>query len=242
MASTLMTAAQVEAHVNSGLPDSGLETYIAAADLDIRRLVGSPLDNFRFSGVVVKAVFTRDVSFLRDAYTPLLVPGADLKIEDGLSIGDLEYSGSPNFRLQMYLSDDSTVDMNTRFPADGTYRRKESVYLVNGDLYAEIPAHLIVSSSGNNVVWYVPESERSAIDSIDAGESYEFVIADPGVSPLFPTYRSILIDLVRLAVGYDGLESERIGEYSRTARDYHMERSKVLNRLMLTQGRAGVLS
>ena len=37
---------------------------------------------------------------------------------------------------------------------------------------------------------------------------------------------------MRLAVRYTGVQTERVGDYSETLRDYHDERNKVLARLV----------
>ena len=44
--------------------------------------------------------------------------------------------------------------------------------------------------------------------------------------------RSAVIDLVKLAVEYDILQSERVGQFSEVKKDYHNERYKVLKRLV----------
>ena len=41
-----------------------------------------------------------------------------------------------------------------------------------------------------------------------------------------------VIDLVQLRLQYDGLTSERVGDYTSTRREYHLERAKVLSRLL----------
>ena len=41
-----------------------------------------------------------------------------------------------------------------------------------------------------------------------------------------------VIDLVQLRVQYDGLQSQRSGSWSGTSREYHLERAKVLSRLL----------
>ena len=168
MASTLMTTDQVEGRVNAGLANDVLEGYIDAADADIRRLIVGPLDNFHFSGVVVHATSVRHLNFLRYFETPVR-PGGSLKIQDGLTIGGLAYEGSPDFTLTLNATDDSTVAMSMRFPDDGTYRRKESIYVVNGELYAEIPARFMFDSQADYAKWYVPDDARPAITSIEAG-------------------------------------------------------------------------
>ena len=48
----------------------------------------------------------------------------------------------------------------------------------------------------------------------------------------YPQYRKAVLDLVRLAVRYTGVQTERVGDYSETLRDYHDERNKVLARLV----------
>jgi len=46
-----------------------------------------------------------------------------------------------------------------------------------------------------------------------------------------PRRKRVLIDLVRLAIQYTGLQSQGIGDYRATALEYEDERSKILERL-----------
>ena len=239
MASTLMTTDQVEARVNAGLPNDVLEGYTDSADADVRRLIG-PLNNLRFSGVVVRATFAKGSGTTLRAADSNPVPGGDIKVTDNLTLGSIEYVADPDYALTVSRSAESTARMDFYFPTTGRY--PNSLYVVDGESYAELLPRYLYDSDETSAKWYVELGQRPALVDLNDGDEFEFAIAKSGATALLPTYRSILVDLVRLAVGYDGQESERVGEYSRTARDYHMERSKVLNRLMLTQGRAGVLS
>ena len=47
---------------------------------------------------------------------------------------------------------------------------------------------------------------------------------------------SVIIDLVKLAVDYDLVSTERVGQYSETKKDYSNERYKVLKRVLFASG------
>ncbi len=236
-----MTTDQVEARVNAGLPNDVLDGYIDAADADIRRLAG-PLDNLRFSGVLVRATFTKGSGTTLRSADSNPVPGGDIKVVDDLTLGRIDYEGDPNYTLTVHRSADSTSRMDFYFPTTGTYARRQSIYVVDDEDYSEISVRYLYESGETSAKWYVEAGQRPAIEGLSTGDEFKFVIADPGATPLLPIYRAALVDLVKLALGYDGLSSERVGEYSFSSRDYQMERSKVLTRLMVTQGRPGVMS
>ena len=243
MASGLMTTEQVEAHVNSGLDDLTLQRYIDAADADIRRLIAGPLDNLRFSGVVVRATFTKGSGTTLRAADSNPVPGGDIKVVDDLTLGHIEYADDPDYTLTVHRSADSTSRMDFYFPTTSSY--PNSLYVVDGESYAELLPRYLYESDETSAKWYVEAGQRPAIEGLSNGDEFEFVIAKSGATPLLPSYRSILVDLVRLVVEYDGLQEEEVGGragYRSVRRDYQMERSKVLTRLMVTQGRPGVMS
>ena len=241
MASTLMTLDQAREHSEfDGLPDDALQRAIDAADADIRRFVPN-LDNLTFSGAVIRATFRKGSGTTLRAADSDPIPGSDIKVNDTLTLGLVEYEGSPDYALTIHRSSDSTGSISDSFPTTGTYGL--SVYVEDGEDYAEIVPRYLYQSTDSYAKWYVTSPNRAVLDGLTEDAEFEFVIASPGATPKLATYRSILIALVTLELSYAGLiSSSEVGEFTEDSdKDYAVERKSVLTRLVMTQGRASIL-
>ena len=252
MASALMTKSEVREHIESDMSDAVLVRLIDAADAAIRHQVGNHL-NLTYTGVIVDAKLTAHGNG-QDLWNSGIYAG-DLTVVEGLSIGRIIWSKvARQLTIGRSLASFS-ISMASVFEEEDGGAANKSLYFVNRLDFGEVP-HADNSEQGaaQTSVWTLPNRDDyvhtvKVLDSIEAGDKFEFIIADAGtVRPLdedinLAERRHALIDLVQIAARYTGLQSGTVGTYSYTNTDYHAQRTAILTRLQLAvKGREGILA
>ena len=122
---------------------------------------------------------------------------------------------------------------------DGQSGEDKSLYIVDGQNLYEIPYSLInrTDSSEDSVVfeWSAAGRVPDGLAAIVQGRTITFAVADAfatvsnSARSLWPVMQLAVVDLVKVRLAFDALDSFRDGTYQQMRGNYNRERQRILD-------------